>query len=61
MSLPVLERLLMPFLKSGNILGIDICWECQQGMLLPQYLEAEEINGETNKELFDFLMHYSHM
>ena len=61
MSLPVLERLLMPFLKSGNILGIDICGECQQGMPLPQYLEAEEINGETNKELFDFLMHYSHM
>lgn len=30
MSLPVLERLLMPFLKSGNILGIDICGECQQ-------------------------------
>ena len=61
MSLPVLERLLMPFLKSGNILGIDICGECQQGIPLPQYLEAEEINGETNKELFDFLIHYSHM
>ena len=61
MSLPVLERLLMPFLKSGNILGIDICGECQQGIPLPQYLEAKEINGETNKELFDFLIHYSHM
>ena len=58
MSLPVLERLLMPFLTSGNILGIDICGECQQGIPLPQYLEAEKINGETNKELFDFLMHY---
>ena len=58
LPLPVLERLLMPFLKSGNILGIDICGECQQGIPLPQYLEAEEINGETNKELFDFLMHY---
>lgn len=58
MPLPVLERLLMPFLTSGNILGIDICGECQQGIPLPQYLEAEEINGETNKELFDFLMHY---
>ena len=49
---------LMPFLTSGNILGIDICGECQQGIPLPQYLEAEKINGETNKELFDFLMHY---
>ena len=58
MPLPVLERLLMPFLTSGNILGIDICGECQQGIPLPQYLEAEKINGETNKELFDFLMHY---
>lgn len=45
-------------LTSGNILGIDICGECQQGIPLPQYLEAEKINGETNKELFDFLMHY---
>ena len=58
MPLPVLERLLMPFLTSRNILGIDICGECQQGIPLPQYLEAEKINGETNKELFDFLMHY---
>ena len=58
MPLPVLERLLIPFLTSGNILGIDICGECQQGIPLPQYLEAEQINGETNKELFDFLMHY---
>ena len=58
MPLPVLERLLIPFLTSGNILGIDICGECQQGIPLPQYLEAEKINGETNKELFDFLMHY---
>ena len=59
MSLPVLEQLLMPFLKNGNVLGIDICGECQQGIPLPQYLEAEKVNGETNKELFDFLIHYS--
>ena len=61
MSLPMLERLLMPILKSEKILGIDICGECRQDIPFPQYLEAEEINGETNKELFDFLIHYLHI
>lgn len=61
MSLPMLERLLMPILKSEKILGIDICGECRQDIPFPQYLKAEEINGETNKELFDFLIHYLHI
>ena len=58
MSLSMLEQLLTHFLENGNILGIDVCGECQQGIALPEYLEAEEINEETNKELFDFLSHY---
>ena len=58
MSLPMLEQLLAHPLKKGNILGIDICGECQQGIPLLEYSEAEKINGETNKELFDFLAHY---
>lgn len=61
MSLSMLERLLMPILKNEKILGIDICGECRQDIPFPQYLEAEEINGETNKELFDFLIHYLHI
>lgn len=61
MSLSMLELLLMPILKNEKILGIDICGECQQDIPFPEYLEAEEINGETNKELFDFLIHYLHI
>ena len=58
MSLPMLERLLSHFLENGNILGIDICGECQQGIPLPEYLQAEELNEETNQKLFEFLSHY---
>ena len=54
MSLPMLERLLSHFLENGNILGIDICGECQQGIPLPEYLQAEELN----QKLFEFLSHY---
>ena len=57
-SLPMLERLLSHFLENGNILGIDICGECQQGIPLPEYLQAEELNEETNQKLFEFLSHY---
>ncbi len=46
------------FLENGNILGIDICGECQQGFPLPEYLQAEELNEETNQKLFEFLSHY---
>ena len=58
MSLPMLERLLSHFLEHGNVLGIDICGECQQGIPLPEYLQAEELNEETNQKLFEFLSHY---
>lgn len=58
MSLPMLERLLSHFLEHKEILGIDICGECQQGIPLPEYFEAEEINGETNEKLFDYLSGY---
>ena len=58
MSLPMLERLLSHFLENGNVLGIDICGECQQGIPLPEYLQAEELNEETNQKLFEFLSHY---
>mgnify|MGYP002544496317 FL=1 len=58
MSLPMLERWLSHFLENGNILGIDICGECQQGIPLPEYLQAEELNEETNQKLFEFLSHY---
>ena len=58
MSLPMLEWLLSHFLEHKEILGIDICGECQQGIPLPEYFEAEEINGETNEKLFDYLSGY---
>ena len=58
MSLPMLERLSAYFLNHETVLGIDICGECQPGIPLPEYLQAEELNEETNRELFDFLSHY---
>ena len=59
MSLPILEQLLSYFLESGNILGVDICGECQQGIPLPEYLRAEEINAKTNQKLFELLTYYT--
>ena len=56
MSLSMLEHLLKEFLNMGKILGIDICGECQMGIPLPEYLEAEATNARTNEELFRFLM-----
>ena len=58
MSLAMLEQLLLPLLTQADILGIDICGECQPGMPLPEYFEAEEVNSETNRELFEFMVKY---
>lgn len=58
MSLAMLEQLLLPLLTQADILGIDICGECQPGMPLPEYFEAEEVNSETNRELFTFIKKY---
>ena len=58
MPLSLLEHLLTLFLAQKNILGIDICGECQQGIPLPEYMEAEEKNAETNRRLFEFLTRY---
>lgn len=55
MSLELLEHLLKPVLLHEQVLGIDICGECSHGMALLQYMEAEEINGKLNRELYDFL------
>ena len=59
MPLPMLEHLLWFFLQKGKVCGVDICGECRMDMPLPEYLEAEEINGETNVELYRYVK--SHM
>ncbi|MDY4821948.1 MAG: arginase family protein, partial [Lachnospiraceae bacterium] len=55
MPLPMLEHLLQFFLQKGKVCGVDICGECRMDMPLPEYLEAEEINGETNVELYRYV------
>lgn len=55
MPLPMLEHLLQFFLQKGKVCGVDICGECRMDMSLPEYLEAEEINGETNVELYRYI------
>ena len=49
MPLSLLEHLLTLFLAQKNILGIDICGECQQGIPMPEYMEAlgEERRDES--------------
>ena len=59
MPLPMLEHLLQFFLQKRKVCGVDICGECRMDMPLPEYLEAEEINGETNVELYRYVK--SHM
>mgnify|MGYP003198629538 FL=1 len=55
MPLPMLEHLLQFFLQKGKVCGVDICGECRMDMPMPEYLEAEEINGETNVELYRYV------
>lgn len=55
MTLPMLEHLLQFFLQKGKVRGVDICGECRMDMPMPEYLEAEEINGETNVELYRYV------
>lgn len=55
MTLPMLEHLLQFFLQKGKVCGVDICGECRMDMPLPEYLEAEEINGETNVVLYRYI------
>lgn len=55
MTLPMLEHLLQFFLQRGKVRGVDVCGECQMDMPLPEYLEAEEKNGETNVELYRYI------
>lgn len=55
MPLPMLEHLLQFFLQKGKVCGVDICGECRMDMPMPEYLEAEEINGETNVELYRYI------
>ena len=55
MPLPMLEQLLQFFLQKGKVCGVDICGECRMDMPMPEYLEAEEINGETNVELYRYV------
>ena len=56
MKLGTLEHMLGIIIRNQKVLGIDICGECETDMPLPEYMEAEEKNGELNKELYNFLL-----
>ena len=58
MPLDMLEHLLHFFIKDKKIIGIDICGECQSGLPLPEYIEAEEKNSKTNIELYEYIRKY---
>lgn len=58
MSLGMMEHMLKFFVEQAPVYGVDICGECSADMDLPEYLQAEEINGRTNEELFRYLGRY---
>lgn len=55
MSLSMLESILKNIIRKCKVIGIDICGECDRNISLPEYMEAEEKNGELNEELYEFL------
>ena len=58
MSVEMLKYLLRFFLKDKRIIGVDLCGECQIGLPFPEYIEAEEKNGITNMELYEYIERY---
>ena len=55
MTLAMLEHILGTILSREAVCGIDICGECTPDLPLPEYMEAEEKNERTNRELVDFI------
>ena len=58
LTLGMLEHMLQYFLERASVYGIDICGECSTAIALPEYFQAEGVNGKTNVELFRFLRSY---
>ncbi len=58
LTLGMLEHMLQYFLERAPVYGIDICGECSTAIALPEYFQAEGVNGKTNVELFRFLRSY---
>ena len=58
LTLGMLEHMLQYFLERAPVYGIDICGECSTAIALPEYFQAEGVNGKTNVELFRFLRRY---
>ena len=54
----MLEHMLQYFLEQAPVYGVDICGECSTAIALPEYFQAEGVNGKTNVELFRFLRSY---
>lgn len=58
MSVYTLEKLLEEVFKHQEVIGVDICGECNLQEPLQQLIEDEKINRITNDILYHFLSRY---
>ena len=58
MSVYTLKKLLEEVFKHQEVIGIDICGECNLQEPLQQLIEDEKINHITNDILYHFLSRY---
>lgn len=60
MPLSILERLLLEVFEHQRVIGVDICGECSMEEPLPELMENQRINRETNESLYRFLTRLFH-
>ena len=60
MPLSILERLLLEVFEHQRVIGVDICGECSMEEPLPELMEDQRINRETNESLYRFLTRLFH-
>ena len=58
MSIKTLEKILQDIFKHQNVIGVDICGECDLHESYWQLKEDEKINHMTNDILYHFLSQY---
>lgn len=55
MPTDVLEKLLRYVFRHQRVIGVDICGECSLAEPLPELLEDQRVNRETDELLYRFL------
>ena len=58
MSVDTLEKILYRIFVLHEVIGVDICGECDISEVFPEFVEDNRINQKTNKKLYYFLKKY---